>query len=125
MEVTVVMDRKTLENFWVFHREDSGITHPEMVIEEDQLKYFAEQNGLELVRKRKRSTDETVWISVEDSLPEPHVDVLVVCDGGTQVMHLVVGTRTFWDVGCGGPNITSSGVTHWMPLSEPPRKEEI
>jgi hypothetical protein len=64
------------------------------------------------------------WISVEDRLPNPGADVLIYygtvgLDGEMLVAHCHVDGKVEWadDVGL---RIRSEGVTHWMPLPEPP-----
>ncbi len=72
-------------------------------------------------------TGVNVWVSVEESLPEDMGDVLVVA-----FWHECWQTMIGW---CGGKmwrvytshgEMVPSGVTHWMPLPEPPesRKEQ-
>lgn len=67
------------------------------------------------------------WISVEDRLPEPFEDVLVVRMSLFGNPWIVTAYRNepdkngdwqWWFLGS-PPNI--SGVTHWMPLPEPPK----
>ena len=63
------------------------------------------------------------WISVEERLPEPKEDVALYIRCGD-----VSFIRTGWRMGNGQficPNDSLSGyeVTHWMPLSEPPKEE--
>jgi hypothetical protein len=56
------------------------------------------------------------WVSVEDKLPETGQKVLT-CDSSKRVFYCVKMENNFkvhytvWD---------HSGVTHWMPLPEPP-----
>ena len=71
------------------------------------------------------------WISVKDRPPEMPPDkiaegyvqmqVLVWCDKGRQCAWFQVDTKTFYDQpGLFGTEV--DGVTHWMPLPEPPQK---
>lgn len=57
------------------------------------------------------------WISVKDRLPEPLEDVLVCYAGG------IVGIDwVYHDMRFAYENIYG-GVTHWMPLPEPPEED--
>ena len=57
------------------------------------------------------------WIDVNERLPEEDVKVMVCCctKKGIQNINLAYQTRGIWH-GSG----SMSGVTHWMPLPEPP-----
>ena len=69
------------------------------------------------------------WISVEDRLPEDDNFVLVVISGKhrniTYIKALELASYTAdegWIVElC--PCWTNPGITHWMPLPEPPKEE--
>ena len=72
------------------------------------------------------------WISVKDRPPEMPPDkiaegyvqmqVLVWCDKGRQCAWFQVDTKTFYDQpGLFGTEV--DGVTHWMPLPQPPKGE--
>ena len=71
------------------------------------------------------------WISVEDRLPDPGVEVLVFekwCDTPfIAYLHLEYGwmlNTDFCEVrgdACLDDNITQNDCTHWMPLPEPPK----
>ena len=59
------------------------------------------------------------WISVKDRLPEDSGDYMVLNDGRIEIAPYdkeAANTLIDW--------IEISGVTHWMPLPEPPPKEE-
>lgn len=62
-----------------------------------------------------------VWISVEDELPECNTDILVFAREGKNWWHRVayLDTAGRWARNGGG---TVRGVTHWMPLPEPPKE---
>lgn len=54
------------------------------------------------------------WISVKDKTPEDGVEVLVWDDGGFAYIDTWIGHT--WKFG------GDFGVTHWMPLPEPPEE---
>ena len=63
------------------------------------------------------------WIPVTERVPEQKVDVLVVMDdGGMGVDFIDTDGNWFWATGWSEDD---PKVTHWMPLPEPPEKEEI
>jgi hypothetical protein len=72
------------------------------------------------------------WVSVKDRLPEMppdkiaegyvQIQVLVWSDKGRQCAWFQVDTKTFYDQpGLFGTKV--NGVTHWMPLPQPPKGE--
>ena len=70
----------------------------------------------------KQATSE--WISVKDRLPEKYKLVLCYKDGKTRIGYYigaeyVKGVAAFADYS----HTRSFGVTHWMPLPEPPEVE--
>jgi hypothetical protein len=61
------------------------------------------------------------WISVKDRMPEPNTVVLVYSNKKGVVIdffdsYLLTGGEQF---------LSSSDVTHWMPLPEPPKESDI
>lgn len=64
------------------------------------------------------------WISVEERLPEPDVDVLARCyyheRWQTFVCHLNKKLPRGWFTSVAGQWVQ---VTHWMPLPDPPKRE--
>ena len=72
------------------------------------------------------------WISVKDRLPEilpdkiaegyVQIQVLVLCDKGRQCAWFQVDTKKFYDQD-GWLGTEVDGVTHWMPLPQPPKGE--
>lgn len=74
------------------------------------LDYLTEINRLERELKKYE------WISVKDRLPEAHTVVLVhYTDGRICTADYIDEYLKF---------ITSSTITHWMPLPEPPESED-
>lgn len=63
------------------------------------------------------------WVSVKDRLPEDFADVIVWLGGmlpsKTQVRFWHPKFKT-WESAFGN-SVPESGVTHWMPLPEPPK----
>lgn len=63
------------------------------------------------------------WISVEERLPENKKKCLIYRESGT-IKGFCFGRYNIkngvWD--CGVQNILIHGVTHWMPLPEPPKE---
>ena len=68
------------------------------------------------------------WIRVEDELPETDVDVLVMfgkneppCQG------VMMGHRSYrsrdWVIRNSYGSTTTTKITHWMPLPDPPKEE--
>lgn len=61
------------------------------------------------------------WISVEDKLPEEGVKVLCSYENYNKHAGFIVAmfvNGSFY----GGGNYAPRGITHWMPLPEPPKK---
>ena len=80
-------------------------------------------------------TPQNEWVSVEDALPESIVNkVLVYCENGYigyGHYEKYQGEETWYNLESGEPfsswnlqNCSPYKVTHWMPLPEPPEKEE-
>lgn len=85
----------------------------EPVIEKEVLRMIDEQETI-LVKPPK-------WISVKDRLPEKGTDVIAnskIC-GVTPAFYDNDGT--YYDLNGDGVR----GVTHWMPLPEPPEVEDV
>jgi hypothetical protein len=67
------------------------------------------------------------WISVEDRLPEVGVDVLVfpikmhLDDDPVYTGHRVKNHAGYFNYIWAGSIYLIRGVTHWMPLPEPPK----
>ncbi len=91
----------------------------------------------ELCKKREaacwgcqcKKLDAPKWISVEDALPSPRERVLVAYRRGVTIAEyrgydVTRNVKKMCWCGQNGPKHTLSSVTHWMPLPEPPVKEE-
>ena len=65
------------------------------------------------------------WISVEESMPEPMAWVLCACRAN--IIEVLRYDRNIDGWGTAGPNrgYMKSFVTHWMPLPEPPKVQEV
>lgn len=81
------------------------------------------QYGFDLAcRELAKYSKQPQWISVEDSLPNRQVNVLVaskhnfVCIASLTNNHK---NNKFYD----GDSLAINSITHWMPLPEPPTKE--
>ena len=74
----------------------------------------------EAVKMACVTLEATEWISVDDSFPEPGEDVLVCNHWGD------VDTDMVWINPDGKMEFyfDMTNVTHWMPLPEPPSKED-
>ncbi len=61
------------------------------------------------------------WISVKTMMPVDGVKVIVCCQTkkGVQNINMAYQSNGFWH-----GNGSMSGVTHWQPLPEPPKKED-
>lgn len=61
------------------------------------------------------------WVSVEERLPSPEVEVLVF------TRDRLIGVDKFFGTIFGQPTFSQRGakrITHWMPLPEPPEDEK-
>ena len=80
---------------------------------------FSEWLAEYLVEHLPTLTPPNEWVSVEERLPEEKQRVIVRCERvGTSVGWILWG-NWMTDIGPG-----AGKVTHWMPLSAPPEKEE-
>ena len=61
----------------------------------------------------------TDWLAVTEQLPEPTVCVLVAYSNG------VVGVDAWGHDGWMGEDLSIGVITHWMPMPEPPKEEQI
>lgn len=63
------------------------------------------------------------WISVEERLPEIDAEVLIYTNEGLYDVAQYSGGERFWTLER-NPDcwVTALGVTHWMPLPEPPNE---
>lgn len=81
-------------------------------------KVQAVNDACEIAVSALRDQQETGWISVEDRLPEPLVDVLAWDSNWGEAFTAFMTRHNEW-VGV----VCSRTVTHWMPLPEAPKEE--
>lgn len=85
------------------------------LLEERELNDFLRDKAKELEAQAPK------WISVEERLPDIDAEVLIYTDEGLYDVAQYSGGERFWTLErnpvCW---VTASGVTHWMPLPEPP-----
>lgn len=65
------------------------------------------------------------WISVKDRLPEMNKTVLIVRSGSVEIGFYNAKDKRFYvpnESAFDGWPIPVDGVTHWMPLPEPPKE---
>ncbi len=66
------------------------------------------------------------WISVKDRLPEQLISCLVFIENQNFIAHGTLERDFTWTACYTGDEIkewdNNKGVTHWMPLPEPPKK---
>ena len=84
---------------------------------------------LSLTQTAADALERQMWISVEDRLPEAHedgtVDAVLVTDG--EFTHMAYYARNKWRF-CESGEMKEEmfyKVTHWMPLPESPKEEEV
>lgn len=66
------------------------------------------------------------WISVKDRLPEESGKVLVYCkDGYMSAVHYSAKHQQFNNFDACAKRDEVWDVTHWMPLPEPPKEEDV
>lgn len=109
MHKYIDVDSLRFPNICIFDMKLHGVTVP-MVRLVDLQKLIPAADVVERPR----------WISIEERLPNPEVEVLVFTQDG------VIGVDKFFGVVFGFPFFSKRGVkrvTHWMPLPEPPKEE--
>lgn len=74
----------------------------------------------QLLRKCKAELSKTLWVPVEERLPETRQIVLIA--GG--IGHLAHGGTWYTDTGPDAGRQIQWEVTHWMPLPTSPNNEE-
>lgn len=82
---------------------------------------------INVVKTQPALTPPNEWISVEDRLPDSQADVLVVAfwhENWQTMIGWHSDTSKKWRVITPHGEMEPGGVTHWMPLPEPPEKEE-
>ena len=87
--------------------------------------------GLDIARSALRNeqiaptlTPQNEWVSVEERLPEGHVQVLMWSAKGNIAEAGSYYNKNFWVYSEIGDGYIADDITHWMPLPEPPKKEE-
>lgn len=95
----------------------------------DRCKCGGDQSKCDLPEKKKKVVEEPKsgeWISVKDRLPEDNENVLAHTRYGEIRVFLSDEEGDWFDErGRFYSRNTSGAVTHWMPLPEPPKEEEI
>ena len=92
--------------------------------------YYEENKMVQCVTKLVRDTLELIgelekpgWISVEDALPAKYKPVIVCreydAEGAVKIEQGMLTDGGWWKVH--GTNV-KKGLTHWMPLPEPPKE---
>ena len=61
------------------------------------------------------------WISVEERLPDPTFDFVLVCADGAMSTIGYSEEKGFYEVYPIKTQIVIGAITHWMPLPEPPK----
>lgn len=81
---------------------------------------------VDAIREKIQGTRQDIprWISVEERLPDIDAEVLICTDEGLYDVTQYSGGERFWTLER-NPDcwVTALGVTHWMPLPEPPKEE--
>lgn len=88
--------------------------HSALLKQNEELRVAAAQ----VTKLAAKAAVERDWISVEDRLPEPGVDVLVVYPD----KHINMGTAGSDD--WLEEDFEDGNITHWVPLPEPPKEEK-
>ena len=79
-------------------------------------------NALEAADKRVKELEEAQrWIPVNERLPEPNTETLVLTDAGSIGQGYTGPATGHW---CSGGFVMVPTVTNWMPLPDPPRKDD-
>lgn len=65
------------------------------------------------------------WISIEDRFPDKNGDYIIYTgnDSDPEVISLYYCGNNNWDDGTGIAKDSYYGISHWMPLPEPPKEE--
>ena len=94
-----------------------------MIIESTRRMTKQEQEAYDLGFHEGKYSSIPKWISVEERLPNIDAEVLIYADEGLYDVAQYSGGERFWTLER-NPDcwVTASGVTHWMPLPEPPKE---
>lgn len=81
------------------------------------------KEGLKTVLKRIPAADvRPRWISVEERLPETRDNYLALtAECEIYICDFIPSVKQWWTVSC--DDLYVIGITHWMPLPEPPKEE--
>ena len=81
---------------------------------------FTEPTTIKMFAAWLERAEQTGWISVEEDLPDYGITVLTATEEGfVTTNHLVEARGSAWDC-IWRFDFTSSPITHWQPLTQPP-----
>ena len=115
-------------------REEAAriIDGAEVLILNRDVKAFYKASTMAIKALRELDAQEKLkpmneWISVKDRLPEvpegyERIQVIVRCCYGVDTAWVQRDTKKFYDI-AGWLRSEVIGVTHWMPMPEPPKEE--
>lgn len=94
-------------------------------------KYKNDDAVIELVKLSLSALERSEWISVNDRLPEVNTAVLIYANKKVYTARRYICLSAEWwsvnnrgntdmEPGTKVPSVKAKGITHWMPLPEPP-----